>query len=112
MLKFHYWIERPNVIYSFIWKFDLPQNKFGYREIWIEAPSEEKALERFNEIKEYIKTKPLPLDLKVHFENGDYLTTKINATLEEATKYYVGNTFNVGLGPNDNMVKAVRIELI
>lgn len=64
------------------------------------------------DVKEYHETKPLPLDIKVHFENGDYLMTKINATLEEATNYYVGNTFNVGLGPNDNMIKAVRIELI
>jgi len=97
---------------AYVWKFDLPKNMFNYKEIWIESISERDALERFCEIKEYIKTKPLPLDVKVHFENGDYLVTRINATLEEATNYYVGNTFNVGLGPNDNMIKAVRIELI
>lgn len=112
MLNFRYWIERPDVMDAFIWKFDLPKNQFGYKEIWVESLDEKHALEKFDAIKEYIKAKPLPLDLKVHFENGDYLVTKINATLEEATSYYVGNTFNVGLGPNDNMLKAVRIELI
>lgn len=50
--------------------------------------------------------------VKVYFANGDHLFSEINATFEEAQRYYVGQTFNVGFGPNDNLQKCTKIELI
>ena len=37
------------------------------------------------------------INIKIIFEDGDYEATKINATIEEAKKYYVGQRFNVGI---------------
>ena len=33
---------------------------------------------------------------KVTFSNGDYLYTQLNASIEEAKAYYLGNIFNLG----------------
>lgn len=49
---------------------------------------------------------------KVTFEDGDWLTTGFNGTLADAEKYYLGQTFNVGLGPDDNLQTAVKVELL
>lgn len=49
--------------------------------------------------------------IKVRFENGDTLITKINATLEESKKYYVGNYFNLGT-VSDYMQKALMVEVL
>lgn len=51
-------------------------------------------------------------DVKVTFDDGDHLNTGINLDLEGAKKYYLGNTFNLGIGPKDRMVKAVKVEEI
>lgn len=48
------------------------------------------------------------LKLKVIFEDGDYLTTRINLSLEEAKKYYIGNKFNLG-SVEDNFKKCIDI---
>lgn len=47
---------------------------------------------------------------KVTYEDGNTMVTGFNGTLEDAKKYYEGKVFNVGDGPNDNMVKAVTVE--
>lgn len=49
--------------------------------------------------------------IKVIFENGDYLYTKINGTSEEIKDYYVGNIFNIGV-VEDNLQKCISIEFI
>ena len=49
-------------------------------------------------------------EFKVTFSDGDFLYTKLNATLEEAERYYIGNVFNNGTVLKDNIVKAVKIE--
>jgi len=51
------------------------------------------------------------IEIKVYFDNKDSLSTRINATFEEAEKYYVGNVFNIG-SVSDKMVKCNKIELI
>lgn len=49
-------------------------------------------------------------NVKVTFEDGDHIITRINGTEEEIKKYYSG-TFN--LGPvTDNMQKVVGVEFI
>jgi len=48
--------------------------------------------------------------IEVTFANGDKMKTDINGTVEHIRNYYLGKTFNVGLGPNDNMQKAVSIK--
>lgn len=48
------------------------------------------------------------LKLKVILEDGDYLITKINLSLEEAKKYYIGNKFNLGIA-EDNFKKCIDI---
>lgn len=48
--------------------------------------------------------------IRVTFANGDTMDTEINGTVKSINEYYVGKTFNVGLGPNDNMQKAVKVE--
>ena len=50
---------------------------------------------------------------KVTFEDGNTLTTSMNATLEEAQKYYIGTPFQFGDTdecPHDKLVKAVKVE--
>ncbi len=52
---------------------------------------------------------------KVTFEDGNSFVTGMNATLEEAVRYYVGNAFQFGDTeecPYDRMVKAVKVEEI
>ena len=51
------------------------------------------------------------IEIKVYFDNKDSLSTKINATFEEAKKYYVGNVFNIGI-VKDKMVKCNKTEFI
>ena len=46
---------------------------------------------------------------KVTFSNGDYLYTQLNASLEEAKAYYLGNIFNLGTEA-DNLQKCVDME--
>jgi len=50
--------------------------------------------------------------IKVTFDNGETLETSINGTNEEIEKYYLGQTFNLGNGPNDLMAKAVKVEFL
>ena len=53
------------------------------------------------------------ISVRVYWSNGDQMTTRINATLEEATDYYVGRPFNIGDGAGgDLMVRGLRVELI
>lgn len=51
---------------------------------------------------------------KVTFEDGNHLTTGFNGTLQDAEKYYVGQSFQFGdteENPNDLMIKAVKVEV-
>lgn len=51
---------------------------------------------------------------KVTFENGDTIVTGMNATLEQAKAYYVGQSFQFGdteETPHDLIVKAVSVEV-
>ena len=48
---------------------------------------------------------------KVIFDNGDSLITKLNGNIEDARRYYLGNTFNLGI-VNDDMHKCVSVEEI
>lgn len=53
--------------------------------------------------------------VKVYFEDGNTITTSINANLKEATKYYLGKSFQFGDSeecPQDKMVKAVKVEIL
>jgi hypothetical protein len=47
---------------------------------------------------------------KVFFNDGNYLTTGFNGTMQEAESYYLGHLFNLGDGEKDHMVKAIRIQ--
>ena len=52
------------------------------------------------------------LTVKINLENGDYITTRINCTAEEACNYYrIGNYINVGADA-DNMQKITSLEFI
>ena len=53
------------------------------------------------------------LAVRVTFADGNYLETSINATIEEARRYYVGQYFQFGDTeecPRDNLVKAIACE--
>ena len=50
-------------------------------------------------------------EIKVTFENGDYLYTRINGTKEEIERYYIGNYFNIGT-VSDNIQKCVSVEIL
>lgn len=49
--------------------------------------------------------------VKCLYEDGDEVVTRVNATFEEAKKYFVGTTFNIGT-VRDRLVKCVSIELL
>ena len=51
------------------------------------------------------------LNIKVIFENGDFLYTKINGTLETIKNYYIGKVFNTGK-TSDNLQKCTSIEIL
>lgn len=44
----------------------------------------------------------------VHFEDGNQLITRMNTDLKDAEKYYLGKSFNFGIG-KDYIVKAVKV---
>ena len=49
--------------------------------------------------------------IKVIFENGDYLYTKINGTKEEIKNYFIGRIFNVGT-VKDDLRKCINVEIL
>jgi len=49
--------------------------------------------------------------IKATFDDGDSFITKINATPDEARKYYVGNIFNMGC-EKDELRRCINIEII
>ena len=50
--------------------------------------------------------------VKINLENGDYITTRINCTAEEACNYYrIGSYINVGTAADD-MQKIKSLEFI
>ena len=52
------------------------------------------------------------LTVKITLENGDYFTTRINCTAEEACNYYrIGSYINVGI-VTDDMQKIKSLEFI
>jgi hypothetical protein len=46
---------------------------------------------------------------KITFSDGDSLVTRMNATLEEATAYYLGQVFNLG-AERDRLVRCNSVE--
>lgn len=48
------------------------------------------------------------IDVCVVLEDGDFFQTKFNGTYDEAMKYYVGKTFNMG-SVKDDIKKCVSI---
>ena len=52
------------------------------------------------------------ITVKCTYENGDTVTTRINATFSEAQDYFLNRVFNIGDGPNDNMQKCIAVEEI
>lgn len=50
--------------------------------------------------------------VRVTFENGDVITTDFNAAVsrEEMAAYYMGRYFNIGVYPQENIQKAVKVE--
>ena len=52
------------------------------------------------------------LTVKINLASGDYITTQINCTAEEACNYYrIGNYINVGTAADD-MQKIKSLEFI
>ena len=51
-------------------------------------------------------------EVKVTFDNGDYLYTEINGTAKEIINYYQGKIFNLGNGENDLMAICTTVEFI
>lgn len=52
------------------------------------------------------------ITVRCTYGNGDIVVTRINATLDEARAYFLGNWFNIGSGPEDNMQQCVKVERI
>ena len=50
-------------------------------------------------------------EIKIIFEDGDFLYTTINGSKEDVTAYYVGKLFNCGT-VEDKMQKCVSIEFL
>jgi hypothetical protein len=48
--------------------------------------------------------------IRVHFDNGDTITTDINGTRADIRAYYEGQTFNLGSGEDDLMATATSVE--
>ena len=50
-------------------------------------------------------------EIKVIFEDGDYLCTTINGGKEDVRSYYIGKFFNCGI-VKDKMKKCVEVEFL
>jgi hypothetical protein len=50
--------------------------------------------------------------VRVTYANDDTVTTEINGTEAEIRRYYLGNQFNLGIGPDDNLQTAVAVDFI
>jgi hypothetical protein len=50
--------------------------------------------------------------IKVTFEDGNTIETPINGTKKEIRDYYVDKYFNMGVGDEDKMVKALSVEFL
>lgn len=51
------------------------------------------------------------ITVKVTYDNGDYTVTGFNGTLDEAVKYFLSSTFNLGT-ERDDMHRCVKVELL
>jgi len=51
------------------------------------------------------------ITVKATFKNSYTITTRINATFEEAKEYYLNNVFNIG-SVEDNMQICIGLKLI
>jgi hypothetical protein len=51
------------------------------------------------------------ITVKCTYADGDTITTRFNGTPEDARKYFVGNTFNIG-SVEDNNQKCLSIEVL
>jgi hypothetical protein len=49
------------------------------------------------------------VSVRVTFENGDRLFTRLNGTLKDAREYYLGNVFQLGLS-EDTKTRAIKVE--
>jgi hypothetical protein len=50
--------------------------------------------------------------IRVTYSDGDTTETEINGSRREIERYYLGEAFNVGLGPDDNIQTAVKVEFL
>lgn len=48
----------------------------------------------------------------IKFADGNSLKTELNGNIEDARAYYLGNTFNIGAGEGDNLVKCISVQQI
>lgn len=55
--------------------------------------------------------RPAPICVKVTFADGNSLVTTINATIDEARAYYLGNTDGFELDEEKPLTRAVSVEL-
>ena len=51
------------------------------------------------------------ITVKVTYDDGDYTVTDFNGTLDEAVKYFLSSTFNLGT-ERDDMHRCVKVELL
>ena len=51
------------------------------------------------------------LNIKIVYDDGDFEYTKINATIEDVRKYYVGRSFNLGI-TTDNIKRCKDVEIL
>jgi len=51
------------------------------------------------------------MTVKVNYKNGDSITTRFNGTIQEATAYYVGEIFNIGV-VSDNLQRCNSVEIV
>ncbi len=49
--------------------------------------------------------------VKVTFNDGDSMVTRINGSREEIAKYYMGNWFNMGT-VSDNLKQVTKVEFL
>ena len=56
--------------------------------------------------------KNIALTVKCTYQNGDTITTNINAMPEQAKEYFLNQVFNIGSGENDNLQRCIKVEAL
>ena len=98
---------------KFICKLYREKNENAHLIHTILKPLIDQQNKRYNDLCDELNdiNRPRTYYIKVNFEDGGYLETKINGTPTEINDHYIGQVFNLGTS-TDRMVRCISVEFL